>query len=427
MLTSSGLIYSIISPLILVFNIITFGLFWFVYRYNTLYVTKFTRDTGGLLYPNAINYTFTGLYVMEIVVAILFWLVRDSQGDVACKGQGIGMIVVIVATIAYQVLLNEGFSPLFRYLPITLEDDAVARDEQFARALNKRHGIIDEEEEGENLQDALEDRERAERAEERQAEQIEMQQIESEKAKHRHNSHSSYQFQNPEISMMNVDTTARDRANRFLKAGTHKAADITMINRLPTTAVKARRTSWADRDRNHKSAHFGQPPADSARAVSNSRERSGSHHGNHRRSSQPPARSQSKPNALDPIANTLTTLNNLNPLLGNEKDLESQRAARNELSEALFSGLNDELEDLTPDQRDALVQRAFQHSALRAKRPVIWLPRDKLGVSDGEVRRMGALSRYIWASNSRQGLDSKGRCVYSGAPPDFDEVDLIQL
>jgi hypothetical protein len=33
------LIYCVVAPLILVFNVITFGLFWFVYRYNTLYVT----------------------------------------------------------------------------------------------------------------------------------------------------------------------------------------------------------------------------------------------------------------------------------------------------------------------------------------------------------------------------------------------------
>ena len=65
-LASIGLIYSVISPLILIFNIITFGLFWLVYRYNTLYVTKFRQDTGGLLFPKAINHTFTGLYFMEL-------------------------------------------------------------------------------------------------------------------------------------------------------------------------------------------------------------------------------------------------------------------------------------------------------------------------------------------------------------------------
>ena len=83
--------------------------------------------------------------------------------------------------------------------------------------------------------------------------------------------------------------------------------------------------------------------------------------------------------------------------------------------------------DLTPDQRDVLVQKAFQHSALRARRPVIWIPRDELGVSDDEVRRMGAFSKHLWVSNVRQGLDAKGKCVYSGAPPDFSEVDLIAL
>jgi len=132
-------------------------------------------------------------------------------------------------------------------------------------------------------------------------------------------------------------------------------------------------------------------------------------------------------------------INNFNPLVGDPNDLEAQRKARAELSDALYSGINDELEDLSPEQRDALVQRAFQHSALRARRPVIWIPRDELGVSDDEVRCIGRFAippgpdgaktdeGNIWVSNVRQGLDSKGRCVYSGAPPDFSELDLIQL
>lgn len=56
----------------MIFNIITFSLFWLVYRYNTLYVTKFRFDTGGLLYPTAINQLFTGLYLMELCLIGLF-------------------------------------------------------------------------------------------------------------------------------------------------------------------------------------------------------------------------------------------------------------------------------------------------------------------------------------------------------------------
>merc|ERR1712000_510713 len=148
------------GPLILIFNVITFSLFWFVYRYNTLYVTRFTRDTGGLLYPNAINTTFVGLYVMEIALIGMFFLVRDSAGSVACSGQAIGMIIILILTAGYQLLLNEAFSPLFRYLPITLEDDAVRRDEEFVRAMQNKQGLLEADNQVEDLEDQLERKER---------------------------------------------------------------------------------------------------------------------------------------------------------------------------------------------------------------------------------------------------------------------------
>lgn len=87
----------------MVFNIITFSLFWLVYRYNTLYVTKFRFDTGGLLYPTAINQLFTGLYVMELCLIGLFFLVRDADDSghavgTPCKGQAIIMIICLIFT-----------------------------------------------------------------------------------------------------------------------------------------------------------------------------------------------------------------------------------------------------------------------------------------------------------------------------------------
>jgi calcium permeable stress-gated cation channel len=115
----------------------------------------------------------------------------------------------------------------------------------------------------------------------------------------------------------------------------------------------------------------------------------------------------------------------------------------------LFSGFADELEDLTPEERDTLVRYAFQHSALRAKRPVVWIPRDKLGVSDDEIKRAKKMSTVnipasleeknsagadgtvektnIWMSNEGTALDGKGRVVFRRSPPDFSNVDLISL
>ena len=109
------------------------------------------------------------------------------------------------------------------------------------------------------------------------------------------------------------------------------------------------------------------------------------------------------------------------------QDTEAQAPAPSAVGQALFAGIHDELEDLTPDERDQLVQRAFQHEALRAKRPVIWIPRDDLGVSDDEVYRTQRFSKHIWISNEYQALDGKCRTIFSRSPPDFSEVDLIQL
>jgi hypothetical protein len=416
-----GLIYSVISPLILIFNIVTFSLFWFVYRYNTLYVTRFTRDTGGLLYPNAINTTFTGVYVLEIVLIGLFFLIRDQNGNASGTGQAIGMIIILILTAGFQWLLNSAFAPLFKYLPITLEDDAVRRDEEFARAMNKRYiGVIEDQLQGEDLEDELEERERRERDEDQAAEDYELQRINTDRRKRLQQLRSQenemaplpeYEFQNPEI---NLDFGEESKGFRMMRKAANKVEDNT-LGRLNVPPMgrggERRKSSWADRNnsQNRRSEHFGNEPG--RLSVD------GSASGQKRTL---PVRNN------DPTRKALDKLTALNPI-GRPEDLEAQQAARSQLSNALFAGLNDELEDLTPEERDILVQRAFQHSALRAKRPVVWLPRDDIGISDDEIRRMGAFSKYLWLSNVRQGLDSKGRCIYSGAPPDFDQVDLIQL
>lgn len=357
-LASIGLIYSVIAPLIMVFNVLTFGLFWFVYRYNTLYVTKFRFDTGGLLFPRAINQLFTGIYVMEISLIGLFFLVRDSNGHVACEGQAVIMIVMTVLTVGFQMLLNEAFGPLIRYLPITLEDEAVQRDAEFARVQMVRLGLSsdDEEENAANEKDTLEhqlrDRERAEFQGEDEERDIELKKFEA--------------------------GGVNRRASGLRRKG--QSLD-------PETAANlnsSRRPSWATQSPNRRSKFFGANSEGAVPSIQRMREK-------------------------------------LN------QDAEAQGPVRHPRGSALFEGIHDELEDLTPDERDQLVQRAFQHDALRSKRPVVWIPRDDLGVSDDEIYRTQRLSKHIWISNEYQALDGKCRTIFSRSPPDFSEVDLIQL
>ncbi|KAF5018561.1 hypothetical protein F66182_9455 [Fusarium sp. NRRL 66182] len=320
-----ALVYCIVAPLISIFAIITFGLLWFAQRYAMLYVTRFEHDTGGVLYPRAINQTFTGIYFMELCMAGLFFIVKDDKGTSTCTPHGIIMIVVFILTIIYQLLLNFSFSPLFRYLPITFEDEAVLRDEAFQRAQDRRLGLVDDDELPEEAESVNE----------------------NEKAPGNENDNA--------IEMRRFGTLRRP----VKQVGTWAKGGGTQLRKLAggnKTTDKNRRAS--DYRRQHR-----------------------------------------------------------------QKDVEAQRA----IGEALFGGIHDEIEDLTPEERDALTRHAFQHEALRARRPTVWIPRDDLGISDDEIHRTQAYSEHIWISNQGTALDSKIRVVYGRAPPDFSEVDLINL
>jgi calcium permeable stress-gated cation channel len=127
-----GLVYSVIAPLILIFMLLTFGLFYIVIKNNVLYVIRTGDvDSGGLWFPSAINQTFTGLYFMEICMIGLFFLVRDTRGKVACEAQGIVMSIVFVLTVSYQIWLAVNFNGLYKYAPLRLEGEALVQDREY--------------------------------------------------------------------------------------------------------------------------------------------------------------------------------------------------------------------------------------------------------------------------------------------------------
>ena len=369
-----GIIYSVIAPLILVFMLIIFSLFWLVYRYNVLYVYQFRNDTGGLLFPTAVNQLFIGIYVMELCLVGYFFISTDEDGTVVCAPQAGIMIVCFAFTVLFQWLLNSAFKPLFQYLPITLEDEAVIRDEEFARAQATKFTPLrskeDEEQndDGRDIQDVLEDREQREVDAETAALERERQTVDEHRRSNRY-------------SNTHITPTSTMNARGWHKNSGPRGAD--RWKRAPGQAMKTLRN-----------AAYEKPPVADGNTV-----------------------------------NPQTTKK--------QQDIEAQKT----VGDVLFSGFADELEDLTPEERDLLVRYAFQHSALRAKRPVVWIPRDKLGVSDDEIRRAKRMSTVkvpageggevektnIWMSNEGTALDGKGRVVFRRSPPDFSNVDLIAL
>jgi len=390
-----ALVYSIVAPLISLFAVATFVLLWVAQRYAMLYITRFESDTGGLLYPRAINQTFTGLYVMELCLTGLFSIARNEAGEAACATQAIIMIVVLVLTVMYQVLLNLSFSPLFRYLPITVEDEAVLRDEIFQRAQDERFGLGSAVGKGEAEDDEDED----------------------EGANENENKHDDDDENNMDglQSWIGPLGGGGDRRSpneqvqiemQILRRARRRWLNSNAASRLATTAtfnpvrIAGQVGSWAKRETRSTARRLvgggGEGGAGEGGGVGD-----GSGGGTNRMLSMAAQyRAQQR-----------------------QRDIEAQRA----MGDALFGGVHDEIEDLTPKERDVMVRHAFQHNALRARRPAVWIPRDDIGISDDEIARTRRYSDYIWITDTGTALDSKVRVVYGRAPPDFSEVDLISL
>lgn len=313
-----AIIYSVVAPIMLIFAIIAFTLLWIANRYSMLYVVRFKSDTGGTLYPRALNQTFTGLYVFEFCLAGLFFIVVDENNTFVGIPQGVIMVVILAMTIMYHILLNMSFHPLMNSLPITFEDEAVLRDQAFARAQARRLGLETDTEDGNEDEMTL-------------------------------------MTEDMNKSSIPMETIALKR-------------EASKSGRKNPMALVTGAGSWALRSTKQISAL----------AISK----------------------------------------------GDTRDIEAQRRIGN----ALFGGYNDEIEDLMPEERDTLVRYAFLHSAVRERRPTVWIPRDDLGVSDDEIKRTREYGNgNIWISNVGSALDGNKKVVYGKNPPDFSEVDLINL
>ena len=378
-----GLVYSVISPLIIVFMLLIFSFFWVVFRYNVLYVYQFRKDTGGLLFPTAVNQLFLGIYTAELCLIGYFFISLNEKGQVACIPQAGIMVVVLFFTLLYQYLLKSAFEPLFRYLPITLEDEAVIRDEEFARAQASKFATSSRivEEDDRDIQEVLQEREQKEEESEQAAAEQEKHTIEERRRSLRRG--SSLHSLRGGSSM-----------NSLRRVSSMHSASPAACGRNPWRGRRPSHTSSAPRKSHEKPGHAG----------------------------------------------AAVTLRNLvyEPTRGTSGPTNTDVEAQRTVGDVLFSGFADELEDLTPEERDRLVRYAFQHSALRAKRPVVWIPRDALGVSDDEIRRTQRMSTVtvedtgvektnIWISNEGTALNGRGKVVFRRSPPDFSNVDLIAL
>lgn len=75
---------------------------------------------SGLFYPTAIRQLFTGIYVMELCLSGLFFLVRDAEDKATCIAQAIIMIVVTGLTALFHYNLDHNLKIHWISLPAVL-------------------------------------------------------------------------------------------------------------------------------------------------------------------------------------------------------------------------------------------------------------------------------------------------------------------
>lgn len=387
------MIYSIVSPFIMIMMIITFSLFWFTYRYQMLYVSYAKAETNGLIFPKAVNQLFTGIYFMELCMVGLYFIQKGPNSGTPCFPQAIIMIIVFGFTVIYQILINRAFSPLYKYLPITFEDEAVERDEEFQRAQASKWAAEHEHqhEEHKSLNAELRDREKQEWRES---------QILEERDERQRRASLSGGYESYEMDPMASTTAPSPRLNLAPEDNRHVS----------------RKMSWAERSRSSRSRSHG------AHGSSNKR--------SSRASIAAIRRSRTNPlNPLDKLTHTLraTATTALDTAGRPVRDLEANLTSGTLPSANLFDDIDDTLEDIEPEARQKLIKRAFQHPATRAIQPCIWIPHDVLGVANDEIRRTARFSERIWISSENAALDAEGRVRYRGLPPDRDPFENIEV
>lgn len=122
------MIYAIISPIILPFQLLVFILSWSIHI-NTVPHNN-AQDYGGIFYPKAIKHLLVGIYTMQISLLSLFLLVRNSQGQAACIGQVVLCTMAVALTALYHLFLRTLYDPLLQHSPASIRvassnDDAI--------------------------------------------------------------------------------------------------------------------------------------------------------------------------------------------------------------------------------------------------------------------------------------------------------------
>jgi len=407
-----GLVYSVIAPLMLVFMLLTFSLFYVVIKNNVLYVVRTGDvDSGGLWVPSAINQTFTGLYFMEVCLIGLFFLVRDINDNVTCEAQGVIMSVVFVLTIMYQIWLTVHFNGLFKYAPLQLLTDENQKllSDQNSEATDPRPSTNVEDKELTGGDDAT-----AAAAKEKEIElggtsDIPLATEQTEQAVTTEDAEQTLPF--PSIAERR-HPSSQSQCN-FLAVPTTQRSRRETVSDMEEAKEHDKHAAKRILARLNRPLNEARLAAIESRLASTEQAAAPGVTGAHRHP-------KPLPTYIIPRKREIVALMMNDPI------------------SKIIMQHNDDLETLTSDERDMLISVAFTHPVLREPMPSVWIPRDEvatggaaggegMSVSDDEVRRTREVvgSRYIAIDNRGAFFNRRLRVVVDKPPPDMSEFALV--
>ncbi|KAK9376595.1 uncharacterized protein V1513DRAFT_410665 [Lipomyces chichibuensis] len=382
-----GIVYTIISPLIMPMCLITFSLFYIAYRYMFIYCNYNQVDSAGLYFHRAINQLFTGVYVMELCLIGLFFLVRDENLKASCTPHAIIMIIVFFFTAIYQIVLNNSFGPHFTYLPISLEGRARLAMKQWEKA---NQGPLLASSSSARSYSAIESTSPMSR---------EVSKGDLKKKVTHDDGISDVELQSQcgsELAPYATDL----KDSEYMDIDTGVPLLQSPLGQLFTAFKKPITTTIESAP----GRFVGEVGTSVGAQLENTANKLG-------------------------ISKRLGHIKNVTDFIytGNDAAALEAELARNSKDVMLLEGVAEDLEDLSAEERDFLVNRAFRHEALRAKKPVVWIPQDDLGVAEDEIRITRELYVNVSISSDNAALNVRGKVVFGGRPPDYDIKSKIAL
>ena len=95
-------------------------------------------------------------------------------------------------------------------------------------------------------------------------------------------------------------------------------------------------------------------------------------------------------------------------------------------ADRIFSNMHYDVEDSKANEYDGLVSLAFQHESLCIQKPVIWIPDDRMGISDDEISCTKQQYGNVCISNGHACLYGKGRVIITQDASDPSELESMK-